>query len=777
MGTSQAAKRSSLPSAFKSPLEVTHANWAGGWNSVRQGQGLDADQLSDILNLRYVSGPRGVALWPRVGLKRQTSAAPLGEAIKDLWFYVDSSGTTHDMAVGNSDLHKLTAGALVKVADLESTRGRFTQFGNWGVVYDGSYLKQYDGTDLEYCWDSGGYLLSSIAGHASGADLDDTLDRAGHKFTTPDWGLAAFTLPVETATFWLSKTGTPTGTCVCKIRKVSDDSVVATSDTKTADDTETAGRLETFTFSAGSLEPNTAYYCHAEYTDGDASNYISVHYTTDTAASGNMATYNGAAWSDISGDCCCALSPGLPPKSSFGGTIGNRLVANDEGVTNRARHCQVNDINDWSGIGAGWLDHIMGGVEITAIAPFFKALCLHTSGDGPRTVTLLTGTSPTTWGMERILNGAGAINQDCVHSVGNDQLFLDDAGLVSLSAAQNFGNVKKGVKSDDIEDLVLPAVANTRLAGVCRAHQQLWLDIGGTYLVVYDASREIWTKYEFEISVVHDQDIDGASFYDSGTVWTDAAATFGITDTGCDIETLFETLAGDSAYLLTVKDDAGVTTTGYVRGVAASGGNYTITIDTDTDGGGDQDWTQEAGFDEGQADYNWAISAVADVTITAFGEKDGELYVGTSEGHVYKYDVKDPLYHDASVEYDARVRGRMDDIGFKNFKRLRYANTESQAPLGAQYNIKIYREVGGSAVKTIPVTLPASPDLLVADATMTVEDALFALSSSASNWKLHRCNLHGQGFMVGIEDINLNNGPLLISAMRLEAAAMANRFW
>lgn len=86
--------------------------------------------------------------------------------------------------------------------------------------------------------------------------------------------------PITEVKLHLSKTGSPTGTGYCRIRKTSDGSIVATAATTIDVSTITGSRAEyTFTFS-NETTPAEAFYVLFEFTGGAGPDYITVYGST-----------------------------------------------------------------------------------------------------------------------------------------------------------------------------------------------------------------------------------------------------------------------------------------------------------------------------------------------------------------------------------------------------------------------------------------------------------------------------------------------------------------
>lgn len=118
--------------------------------------------------------------------------------------------------------------------------------------------------------------------------------------------------------------------------------------------------------------------------------------------------------------------------------------------------------------------------------------------------------------------------------------------------------------------------------------------------------------------VYHTEANANASWYGAGTVFTDTSATFGITDTDTDLQALYQTASGDSAYILVATDDGAKKAWGYIRDVAKATNNYTLDIGNKrvhSGSGSAQSFIKDAGFNESAATYTWEIRK-ADFQIT-----------------------------------------------------------------------------------------------------------------------------------------------------------------
>lgn len=104
---------------------------------------------------------------------------------------------------------------------------------------------------------------------------------------------------ITEVTLIAARFGDPTGTVYCRIRKVSDDSIIATSPT-----TKNAGTLPTgygpSAFAFDNVPVDEEVRITLEYDGGDASNYVITRYTNTNVIAGVAVQYD-TAWADITG--------------------------------------------------------------------------------------------------------------------------------------------------------------------------------------------------------------------------------------------------------------------------------------------------------------------------------------------------------------------------------------------------------------------------------------------------------------------------------------------
>ena len=124
---------------------------------------MTPDELSDVLNLRYIATPSGVGLTNRPGMVKCTTTPIAGGSypIKDLHKYVNTSGTVKYMAVCNSAAYMSTGGtppnwSFSSLGTLAGARGRMVNFAGKCIVADGAAPKKYDGASWGTCTSTSG---------------------------------------------------------------------------------------------------------------------------------------------------------------------------------------------------------------------------------------------------------------------------------------------------------------------------------------------------------------------------------------------------------------------------------------------------------------------------------------------------------------------------------------------------------------------------------------------------------------------------------------------
>lgn len=339
-------------------------------------------------------------------------------------------------------------------------------YAGYAVIMDGSYLKYLSGVSgIKMAYDTGtgtsGYQYNNLLGvSASSLALGNgTITRVAQKFTSQAWD-AGYTIPPTTVTFQLTKTGSPTGAITVKLRKVSDDSVLAT---KTLIDAGTLTGTEeqySVTFSTSDIttemSPATAYYLTLEYAGGGVTDYVNVH--TSTVGSGGLSyTYAGSYSADTTKNCIAGLRPGRPPKASSGLIKGTRLFIKDPDNLGIARYSSLSSLNslfDWSTTGyagyVGIIDDNANNYKMGAMVELYGDIYFFGTEDQPY-LCKLNGTTPSDYAVASLSQPVWT-TQKCVQACGNDIWFVNSNGVFAISGVQEFGDLRVNPYSSSVQN-------------------------------------------------------------------------------------------------------------------------------------------------------------------------------------------------------------------------------------------------------------------------------------------------------------------------------------
>jgi len=193
------------------------ANFAKGYNSVRQPQDLTSEELADVMNFRYVLTPSGIGLTNRPGMVKLTSDPLISTntAVKDIHKYTNTAGTSQYLAVSGTSVFMHTSGTGTwgsATSSLAGTRGRMVNFAGKTIIADGGTLKQYNGTAVSTCTTSVGSVPSAtfLAVHgdrllANSASVKNALYYCNVRDPN-DWGTVG-----ATGTIYISESNELTG--------------------------------------------------------------------------------------------------------------------------------------------------------------------------------------------------------------------------------------------------------------------------------------------------------------------------------------------------------------------------------------------------------------------------------------------------------------------------------------------------------------------------------------------------------------------------------------
>jgi hypothetical protein len=499
------------PASGPRPVTLTLPDFSGGLNADQAAYplALAENELMDILNFKYVKTPKGVKLRSRDGITKVTNVAPFPGAVLGIYGFTSSVGASYILAVANQDLNYLDSGTYTKIGDLSAINQiRFCTFDDKLIVNDGyTCLKYWDGSTFGVLRDDYGYLINNIdlTPLSSDANLymySGSKVRIAQHLTLPLWGVGV-DLTVTEISVKLKKTGSPTGNVTCVIYAANGSTVVSTSSTTVNSASLTTDWVSyPFTFSIA-LSPNTAYYISINYGGGDSSNYVSIHngttWGTPSGAISGVGAYYDSSWHDhASADLLIRIAPNTAPYGMFVIQKRDRIYCVDYNNLNWLRYCNAGDPNDWSTEDGGGYIIFDGHRMINGLAIFYDEIyvfCIH-----PKAIYRLSGDSPEEYSVKKLFDDVTAISHDTIQNVGNDLLFVDSRGVISLKTILQYGEIEKSIISKSINNTyILPNVTSLSYATKCVSDNQYWLSVTSTIIAVYDLEIGGWTLFSFEL--------------------------------------------------------------------------------------------------------------------------------------------------------------------------------------------------------------------------------------------------------------------------------------
>lgn len=703
-----------------------------GLNTNIPANQLYTEELSECVNLLFNKGGR---LETRPAVVSHISDPTTSNAAYKVHKQISIGGTNRELIIDANDvLYYNNSGTLTTIGVLEGEPIIFP-FKNVAIICDGSYLKFLDGVagaNLKMAYDSGtgssGFQFDnrSLTNDTSLALGNGTNTRVSTKFTSQAW-TSGWTIPPTTVHAYLSKTGSPTGNLLMVLRKVSDDSVLATKtmlDVSTLTGTATE---YTETFESGDIttqmSPSIEYYISLEYSGGDVSNYVVVH--CYNVGSGGDAYHYAGSWSaDAAKNPLMALRPGMPPKCSFGKVYKARLhLAGDpdnkgyDWVSNSNSYLDFSTPNQAGYIGA--VDDGNNSYEIGAMAVLYNDLYVYGTQDEPY-LCKLTGDSPSDFKLPPLYQNIWTTKKLLVSSK-NDLWSTSSDGTDALSGVQEYGDTRTFSQSDPIAD---------KLRDCCdtdTAFCEYWPE-KGLYLLVMPAYHRILavntklavpeptgigTRYPWGEFELYRRDLTDSSTYKwvqtSGNEYELQAAAGG--DSGISTQPDFITLNGKK-----ITEGTAGSLNDHEWDYALDQTSSFMTIHF-CDASGDPDTT---GIE--------LRELVLPTSLSAFG---GSLHVGTSHGISYKFTESD--YKDLSdIQFYPKFRTAYIPMPLKEVRVEKYQFL-ANSRFGAQFTAALYiNGLEATAEYTKTINLPISDDVTVDELTMDVDDALFSVDPETS---------------------------------------------
>ena len=727
-------------------IQKTEASVLVNWNIRKAGQLVTRDAISRLTTASTTSNSPVIAIAQvRIG---STDYILLQDANYNL-YYLDS------------DPKPVLIGSL-------SSRCEIISYNGVAVLLDGDYIKYIDDlASIKIAYDDGtgtrGYQFdhTSESQDSSLALGNGTNTRIAAKFTSQDW-TSGYTIPPTTVSAYLSKTGSPTGSITVSLRKVSDDSVLATK-TFLADVSELTGTITLFTATFSSsditteMSPNTEYYLSLEYSGGDASNYVNVH-CSDVTSGGSAYYYDGSWHNDSGKNPLMSLRPGKPPKAAFGAVKDLRLfVAGDPDNPGYVWFSNYTHL-DWSTPnGGGYIGAIddnknsyaVGGIEV-----LYGDLIIYGTQNQPY-ISKLTGTSPANYALPLTFQRIWTTHRTLVNTI-NDLWAGSADGIDALSGVQEYGDLRTFSAADPIKDKLDDYWdSDTAFAAYYPKEGQYWLVMPSYHRVLVchtrfavadpynQGTRYPWAEHEYY------RDVLTRSAYQ----WT--ASSSG------NNEYYLEAAGGGDPGIATEPDFISM------DGVVLSKGTLGSLADHQW-GYGDNDGL---GFNTvyiADASGNPSSSGVEIRSIllpTALASTSEGFLLGGSDGYIYKVDPSE--YKDLGLhQINPQLGSAYIEIPFTyaNFTQLQLVASSFS---GGQLDIELYADGRrAEAVTDVDLALAVSDTMLVDEATMDVDDAYFAVDVAQSEL-FKQINFNARSVMFLLTNVRMAGYPIYVNGLLL----------
>lgn len=433
--------------------------WPGGLVTAVYPEQMKRDQLYKALNVIQV---RNGFYRTRDGSTLVTTVAGCtGEVvcIKDI-----KVGATWYTIISDDDnkLYKMVSGTATAIATLEG-EAQFFAFMGLLIITDGSYIKAWNGTSVYMLYDNGSGTSAYQVNKRDATPTTDkplgngTVTSVTYTFSTQAW-TAGYTIPPTHIYATMYKVLAPTGTVLAKIKRTSDDAVMASKaiSTTVADFTAETTGLEyeaIFTSSDITIElsPSTSYYISLEYSGGDAANYV-------------MVKAIDASNPQVS------LKPGRPPKAVFG-LVAKGKIFSIEGTdgTNPGYgwYCAAGNHLDWSTANSGGyfgaIDASATNYPVGSIAVWNDEVWFFGTPRQPF-MGKLSGATPSAYIISDTMQKVSAHYKSTI-STPDDIYFLHPGGVDSISSVQEYGDVKAVTQTEDIKDKIHLYFSSAAVAG------------------------------------------------------------------------------------------------------------------------------------------------------------------------------------------------------------------------------------------------------------------------------------------------------------------------
>lgn len=746
-----------------------------GLNSYEPADRIAVTELSELINWMVIKGGRLVT---RSALTQYSTVAADSNATIKTIVKVNIGGTGYMLLVdSNYKLYYLDSDPKpVAIGTLEGD-ATILSYNGAAVIFDGSYIKYLDGvSSIKIAYDAGTGLSgfqfdNSAATNASELRLGNgTNSRVAYKFTTQAW-TAGYTIPPVTISAYLLKVLAPTGDITARIRKVSDDAIMAAKvfvNCADVGDSEAGEYSITFasTDISVQLSPGIDYYASLEYAGGDAANYISVR--TATVSSGGKGYYYAAAtWTNDSAKSpLMSLSPGRPPKAKYGAVWKNRIFA--AGDPDNPGYCWYGNLTylDWSTAdGGGYLgiiDDNRYNFQIGAMQPLYGDLYFFGTQNQPFLVKL-SGNDPTDFAQSHLFQKPWATHKTLVSAV-NDLWYANSEGIAPLSGVQEYGDVRTYFASDPVLNRITSYWSTlTALSGYYPTDGQYWFIMPTHHRVLICHTKiavqspdEIGTRYPWSEFEFFRHNLSSSIYK-----WTKSG-------NGTN-EYYLELAAGGDPSIVVHPDFITLDSKKVTEGTAGSLNDHQWDYgDNDTLGYS----TVYIRDDSGDPDLTGV--SIRSVLLPTALEYDGSSFlIGGSDGFVYKYNPSD--YKDMStISIKPVLQTAYMEIPFThaNFHAMQIMASSIG---GGVIKTSFYADTRFlTAIATNTTTFGYKDDLTVDELIMDVEDWIYPVDMRTTDPLFDYINFNARSVLIKMDDITIAGYPIYINGILLKYRGLSN---
>jgi hypothetical protein len=435
--------------------------WSDGLVTEYQPEQMKLSQLYESLNMILV-GP---------GVQRTRDGSSLVcsgcdgavTTIKD----IKVGGTWYTiLSDTDNNLYYNDSGTATAIATLEG-EAQFCGFMGLLIIFDGSFIKAWDGTDIFILYDNGTGAVSpfQVNNRAATSTTDKplgngTITSVELAFTSQTWD-SGYTIPpthIYAQMYKVEATpGTLSGTITAKLQTAGGVDMASSPITVDAGTltTDTAGEeYEAIILSSEvttEMAPNTSYKVVLSYSGGDASNYINVK-----AVDASTPMFS--------------LKPGMPPKAAFGLVHEDRLhcIEGASGTNPSYRwYCAAGNHLDWSTADGGGftpvIDSSATNYPIGGIASWADGLWFFGTPQQPF-LGKQTGGSPSEWAINRTMQKVSGHYKSIVVTPDNI-VFLHPSGVDMITSVQESSDIAAESQADKIRKTIQQYFSSAAVAG------------------------------------------------------------------------------------------------------------------------------------------------------------------------------------------------------------------------------------------------------------------------------------------------------------------------